>query len=97
MEKQRGTDLDYKRDFFRKHGGMESCSTSGMTEYGTYVKTYTTTDGKGVLTEVNGPAFLAETWTNETTGEQRTEMVKYWCTEIWHTDDANSKKWYSHM
>ena len=97
MEKQQMTDLDYKRDFFRKHGGMESCSTSGMTEYGTYVKTYTTTDGKGVLAEINGPAWLPERWTNNTTGEQRTEQAKYWCTEIFHTDDAKSRKWYSRM
>ena len=87
------TDLDYKREFFRKHGGMERVETSPMNEYDNYVKTYWTCDGKGVLTEVNGPAWQTVHWTGDN-GQTMTTTEKVWKTEIWHTDNAASKVWY---
>jgi len=85
--------LDYKREFFRKHGGMLHCDTGSLNEYGNYCKTYTTEDG-GLLFEVNGPAYQTEEFTTEG-GYTVTEAVKKWKTEIWHSDNANSVIWYT--
>lgn len=86
------TSLDYKRDYFKQHGGMDTCDTSPMTDYGTYVKTYVTGD-RNILTEVNGEAWQPETWTTEG-GYTVTESVRAWRTEIWTTTDARSRVWY---
>lgn len=84
--------LDYKREFFRKHGGLQHVDTSSLDQYDYYRKTYTTTDGS-LLFEVIGPAWRPVTWTNER-GETRTEQEKVLSIECWHSDDARSVKWY---
>jgi len=84
--------LDYKRQFFRKHGGMARCETSPMYNNDTYCKTYFAEDG-AQLTEINESAWRTETYGTEG-GYSITEPVKVWRTEIWHTDDAASRIWY---
>lgn len=83
---------EFKREYFRKHGGMETCSTSPMYNFDTYIKTYTTGDGN-TLTEVNESCFRPETWTTEG-GYTVTDDVRRWRTEIWTTTDA-SRIWYT--
>ena len=86
------TALDYKREFIRRHSSDWRVETSPINEYGNYVKTYLFADG-ATLTEVNGSCWRDVVWTSDD-GRKETRREQYWCTEIWHTDDAASRKWY---
>ena len=88
--------LDYKRAFIKKHSKADwTVETSGMDEYGKYIKTYTFTDGAQLI-EVNRPVYEKAEAEVEVKGikVKISETVKLFETEAWSTDNPNSVKFY---
>lgn len=90
------TEAEYKRAFIKKHHKADwSVETSGMDQYGGYVKTYIFTDG-AQMTQVNRPVWETveaevETKCGKVTISKDIKMME---TELWNTDDATSVKFY---
>ena len=88
--------LEYKHKFISKHNkGDWHVDTSPMDAYGGYTKTYIFSDG-AMLYEVNRPIYEVATAEVEVHGIPVAIQsgVKLLETEVWHTDDANSQKFY---
>lgn len=79
------SDVYYKeqRDFFAKHGGSFTCSTSPLDEYDCYHKTYVFEDG-AVWYETMSPVF--ETAYAEVYGIKYPVEVKLLRTEYWSNE-----------
>lgn len=85
---------DMKREFFAKHGDLDEVFTSTMDEYSNYHKEYVCTDG-AMLYEVNGPVWYDVNIQYEVNGvtirTNKTEKMKFFRTEAWSSDNANSE------
>lgn len=90
------TEIEYKKAFIKKHNKADwKVETSGMDEYGGYIKTWIFTDG-AQMTEVNRPVWeTVEVEVSTKCGPVKiTEDIKMLETELWNTDDAKSVKFY---
>lgn len=90
------TEHEYKMAFIKKHSKADyTVETSGMDEYGTYVKTYIFTDG-AQMTQVNRPVWETAEAEVEVKGikVKISEQIKLMETELWNTDNATSVKFY---
>lgn len=86
------TEYEYKQTFLSKHGNDFKITTEPMDPDGTYRKIYQCADG-ATLWEVNSPKY--EKAVAEAHGVKFDVEIKLMRTEIWHTDDATSKWFWS--
>lgn len=80
-----------KELFFKKHDNDFTVDTTPMTEYGTYNKTYSFTDG-AMWCECMSP--VVEKTTVEVHGVMIPVTVKLQKIEYWSTDNGSSRFYY---